>query len=132
MFGKRNKQPPIKSLIAHGSVIDGHFTFSEGLRVDGQINGNIQAQSGQASILVISEEARVVGEVHASHIIINGRVEGPVHATDLLELQPKAVIVGNVHYKALEMHQGAVISGQLCPEIPQEAKPALTLAANNG
>ena len=130
MFGK-NKQPPIKSLIAHASMIEGNITFSEGLRVDGQILGNIHAQPASPSILVISEEAKVVGEVHANHIIINGRVEGPVHASDLLELQPKAVIVGNIYYKALEMHQGAMISGQLCPNAAEE-KPALTLAASNG
>ena len=34
---------------------------------------------------------------------------------ELLELQPKAQIEGDVHYKALEMHQGAVIAGQLRP-----------------
>jgi cytoskeletal protein CcmA (bactofilin family) len=130
MFGKK-KQPPIKSLIAHGSLIEGHFHFSDGLRIDGQVVGNVLANPDSPSILVISEEARVVGEIHASHVIINGRVEGPVYATELLELQPKAYIAGNVHYKALEMHQGAVISGQMCPD-SVEAKPALTLAANNG
>jgi cytoskeletal protein CcmA (bactofilin family) len=131
MFGKK-KQPPIKSLIAHGSLIEGNFTFSEGLRVDGQVVGNIQATQDHPSILVISEEAKVVGEVRAHHVIINGRVEGPVYALDLLELQPKACIVGNVHYKALEMHQGAMISGQMCPDALDSVKPALVLAANNG
>jgi cytoskeletal protein CcmA (bactofilin family) len=33
----------------------------------------------------------------------------------MLELQPKARIEGDVHYRALEMHQGAIISGQLRP-----------------
>jgi cytoskeletal protein CcmA (bactofilin family) len=131
MFGKK-KQPPIKSLIAHGSLIEGNFTFSEGLRVDGHVVGNIQSTQDHPSILVISEEAKVVGEVRAHHVIINGRVEGPVYALDLLELQPKACILGNVHYKALEMHQGAMISGQMCPDALDNAKPALVLAANNG
>ena len=49
----------------------------------------------------------------AGHVIINGRVRGPVHADELLELQPKARIVGDVHYEALEMHQGATIDGEL-------------------
>jgi cytoskeletal protein CcmA (bactofilin family) len=39
-------------------------------------------------------------------VIINGTVAGPVHAHELLELQPKARIEGDVYYKALEMHQG--------------------------
>ncbi|MCJ0761794.1 bactofilin family protein [Variovorax terrae] len=131
MFGKK-KQPPIKSLIAQGSRIEGNFTFTDGLRVDGEVVGDIHANPQGASILVISESASASGEIHADHVIINGTVRGPVHAFELLELQPKARIEGDVHYKALEMHQGAVISGQLRPMGEGEEKPTLKLAANNG
>ncbi len=131
MFNKK-KQPPIKSLIAEGSQIDGHITFSDGLRIDGTSVGNIVARSDRASILVISETAAVTGEIHADHIIINGTVTGPVHARVLLELQPKARIQGDVHYVALEMHQGAIIAGQLQPIVGAEEKTTLKLAANNG
>lgn len=130
MFNKR-KQPPIKSLIAHGSEIAGNFTFRDGLRIDGALVGDIRANEDQPSILVISESATVTGSIHADHIIISGHVQGPVHAALMLELQPKARIEGDVHYRALEMHQGATISGQLHPMIVGEAKPTLKLAANN-
>lgn len=131
MFGKK-KQPPIKSLIAQGTRIDGNVIFHDGLRVDGEVVGDIRASDEQPSILVVSEEASVSGEIHADHVIINGRVKGPVHAFELLELQPKARIEGDVSYKALEMHQGATISGQLKPMIGAlEDKPTLKLAANN-
>jgi cytoskeletal protein CcmA (bactofilin family) len=131
MFGKK-KQPPIKSLIAQGTCIEGNLRFTEGLRIDGEVIGDVLASEGGANILVISETASVTGRVFAEHVIINGRVTGPVHATELLELQPKANIAGDVSYKALEMHQGAVIFGQLRP-INQtlEEKPVLKLAANN-
>ncbi len=130
MFNKK-KQPPIKSLIAEGSQITGHITFADGLRVDGEVSGNISAKTDGASILVISESARVTGEVSADHIIINGTVNGPVNARRMLELQPKARIEGDVHYAALEMHQGALIAGQLRPLLSEEEKPTLKLAANN-
>ena len=110
MFGKK-AQPPIKSLIAQGSRIEGNMKFTEGLRIDGEVTGNTSASPEQPSILVVSESAVVQGEVHADHVIINGTVHGPVHARELLELQPKARIEGDVIYKALEMHQGAIISG---------------------
>ena len=57
MFNKK-KQPPIKSLIAEGTQIEGNVAFSEGLRVDGAIIGNVLASDGGASILVISDSAR--------------------------------------------------------------------------
>jgi cytoskeletal protein CcmA (bactofilin family) len=132
MFGKK-KQPPIKSLIAQGTRIEGHVIFNEGLRVDGDVRGDVRASDQQSSILVISESATVKGQIHADHVIINGKVQGPVFAHLLLELQPKACIEGDVSYKALEMHQGATIDGQLKPMLNVlEAKPILKLAANNG
>ncbi len=130
MFNKK-KQPAIKSLIAHGTQIDGNIAFADGLRVDGDVNGNVHASDGVASILVISESAKVVGAVEADHIIINGTVHGPVHARHMLELQPKARIEGDIQYAALEMHQGALITGQLRPILELEDKPTLKLAANN-
>ena len=94
--------------------------------------GDIRAAEGGSSILVISESATVTGHIYADHVIINGRVIGPVYASELLELQPKANIAGDVSYKALEMHQGAVISGLLRPTSHEAAdKPLLKLAANN-
>ena len=128
MFGK-NAQPPIKSLIAQGSRIEGNLRFTEGLRVDGEVFGDLRANPDQPSILVISEEAIVQGSIDADHVIINGSVKGAVNARELLELQPRARIEGDVTYKALEMHQGAVISGQLKPLLDGEEKPLLKLAA---
>ncbi len=132
MFGKKS-QPPIKSLIAQGTRIEGNMKFSEGLRVDGEVFGDIRA-TDQSSLLVISEAAVVQGEVHADHVIINGTVRGPVHASELLELQPKARIEGDITYAALEMHQGAVIAGQLRPLVTctEGEKPLLKLASKIG
>jgi cytoskeletal protein CcmA (bactofilin family) len=129
MFNKK-KQPPIKSLIAEGTHIAGHMRFAEGLRIDGEVVGNVLANDA-ASILVISETAKVTGSVTADHIIINGTVKGPVTAHQMLELQPKARIEGDVQYAALEMHQGALITGQLKPILSSDEKPTLKLAANN-
>ena len=130
MFNKK-KQPPIKSLIAEGSHISGNITFTDGLRVDGVVVGNILAGDDVASILVISEIASITGHITADHIIVNGAVKGPIHARKMLELQPKARIEGDVEYAALEMHQGALITGQLRPILAEGEKPTLKLAANN-
>jgi cytoskeletal protein CcmA (bactofilin family) len=130
MFNKK-KQPPIKSLIAEGSQIDGNISFTDGLRVDGIVVGNILAGEDVASILVISEIASITGEITADHIIVNGTVKGPIHARKMLELQPKARIEGDVEYAALEMHQGALITGLLRPILLEGEKPTLKLAANN-
>lgn len=135
MFGKKS-QPPIKSLIAQGTRIEGNMKFNEGLRVDGEVFGDIHASTDDAgSMLVISEQAVVQGGICADHVIINGTVRGPVQARELLELQPKARIEGDVSYVSLEMHQGATICGQLRPLVQGaaegEEKPLLKLASKS-
>jgi cytoskeletal protein CcmA (bactofilin family) len=125
----RNKTPVIKSLVAQGTSVKGDIAFADGLRIDGEVVGDVRA-SGDPSVLVVSETARVQGALQAAHVIVNGVVEGPVHASQLLELQPKARITGNVHYQAVEMHQGAVVAGQLCPNVLELDKPTLKLASN--
>jgi cytoskeletal protein CcmA (bactofilin family) len=129
MFGKK-KQPPIRTLVGEGTVIMGELRFTEGLRIDGEVMGDVIAVGDGHNILVISEKARVTGKVTGGHVIVNGAVNGPIRSTELLELQPRAVIVGDVRYEVLEMHQGATIDGELRPMSAAD-KPGLKLAASN-
>lgn len=114
MFGKKDTSS-IKTLIAQGTHVNGDLKFEDGLRVDGEVHGAIQANCDSGSLLVISEGAVAEGGLKADHVIINGTVKGPVEARELLELQSNARIEGDVQYVALEMHQGATILGQLRP-----------------
>ena len=130
MFGSK-KQPPIRTLIGEGTVIHGELKFVEGLRIDGEVHGDVVAGEGDRSQLVISEKAQVIGKVKAGHVIINGTVRGPVESDELLELQPKARIVGDVKYQSLEMHQGATIDGELHPiKVDERASSVVKLASN--
>lgn len=116
MFGtnKRNKpQNRIDCLIGAGTMIEGNITFSGGLRVDGHVRGNVIAAEDKPGTLVLSEQARIEGEILVSHVVINGTVVGPVHAIEYLELQAKANVTGDVHYRTLEMQLGAVVQGRL-------------------
>src|SRR5688572_4748499 len=121
------KQPPIRSLIGEGTVVHGEIRFEEGLRIDGEVQGDVTALGDSGTLLVISEKARVQGKVKGGHVIINGSVIGPVECDGLLELQPKARIEGNVRYGTIEMHQGAAIDGEVRTIKPSEERPALKL-----
>jgi len=129
VFSKK-KQPPIRTLVGEGTQIQGELRFTDGLRIDGEVVGDVIAVGEAPSILVISEKARVMGRVRGGHVIINGQVDGPIQSDELLELQPQARIVGDVRYEVLEMHQGATIDGELRP-LKAEEKPSLKLAASN-
>ena len=125
MFGRSNKST-IDSLIGSSTSIEGDLHFKGGLRIDGRVKGNVIADSGESSMLVISEDAKVEGEVRVAHLVVNGEIVGPVFSSELLELQPKARITGDVYYKALEMHGGALVSGKLTHD--QIGEPMLKLA----
>src|ERR1017187_10652714 len=115
MFGKRHSKPKnrIDTLIGAEAKIEGNISFSGGLRGDGEINGNIIAVPGKPSTLVLSEHGRVNGEISVTHLVVNGVVDGPIRAAEYLELQSKAKVTGNVHYKSLEIQLGAIVEGRL-------------------
>jgi cytoskeletal protein CcmA (bactofilin family) len=133
MFGKREdnrRQGKIDSLVGSGTVIEGNIHFTGGLRIDGEVKGDVTSASGaSSSVLVLSEKARVEGAVNVAHLILNGSIIGQVSVAELIEMQSKAKIVGDVEYGVIEMHQGAVIEGRL--QLIKDKTVELKLAASN-
>ncbi len=103
----------IDTLIGVDSVITGNIVFSGGLRIDGTIRGDVREQADSQATIVIGENGCVEGAVNATKIVLIGSVIGPVKASQFIELQAKARIKGDLHYKSLEMHMGSVIDGKL-------------------
>ena len=119
------RQPSVSSVVGAGMHVQGPCRFQGGLQIDGTVLGDVSAEAGQQSVLVIGEAGSVHGAISADHVVIGGAVVGPVLARELLELHAKARVQGDVRYKALEMQQGAVIAGQLQPQVtPPPAAPA--------
>ena len=133
MFGSKQRNTPqssIDSLIGAGTRIEGNVVFTGGLRVDGEVRGNIRCENGLQGTLVISEKASVEGEVAVAHVVINGTVIGPVRASESLELLPSARVTGDVEYHQIEMQQGAVIQGRLVHQVNAKSVE-LKLATSN-
>jgi cytoskeletal protein CcmA (bactofilin family) len=134
MFRKASKpQNRIDSLVGATTRIEGNVLFSGGLRVDGSVRGNVSALPDQPGTLVISGNARIDGEVQVAHLVVNGIINGAVHASETLELQSGSRVKGDVHYKSMEMHQGAVIEGRLvhCDGVAELKPVELKLASGS-
>ncbi len=113
-FKKANKiDSRIDTLVGVETRIEGDLHFNGGLRVDGVIRGGVSEQNGMPSTLILSEHGKIEGAVTAAKIVLNGKVIGPVKSSHFIELQTKARIIGDLYYKSLEMHTGAVIEGKL-------------------
>ncbi len=136
MFGIKSNKPQstIDSLIGATTVIEGDVVFSGGLRIDGQVKGNVIASGDPEAVnstLVVSELAHIQGEIRAAHVVVNGTVEGPIFVSEFLELQPKARVSGDVHYKSIEIHLGATLDGRLAHVGSEPGRANLKLAASN-
>jgi cytoskeletal protein CcmA (bactofilin family) len=132
MFSKQPSKPQnrIDSLIGVGTRIEGNVNFAGGLRIDGEVVGNVIAATDQPSTLVVSEQARIEGEIRVSHLVVNGEINGPVYAAEFLELQSRSRVKGDVHYSTLEMHLGAVVDGHLVHRSSEAKTVELKLAAS--
>lgn len=119
MFGSKSKPAPmskstkIDTLIGQNSELHGDVIFSGGLHVDGVIKGNVYAETDSGSILSVSERGLIEGEVRVPNIILNGSVNGDVHAAEHIELAENAKVTGNVYYRLIEMVRGAEVNGNL-------------------
>lgn len=129
MLGITKKQAPtpVRSAIGAGMQVTGRCTFQDGLQIEGTVLGDVMGEEGASSMLLIHEGGRVEGAISADHIVVAGRVVGPVLARERLELLASGRIEGDVRYRTLEMQPGAVVAGQLQPQLTPPAPPPLAV-----
>lgn len=123
MFGRRkHNSTRIDTLLGKAATLNGDLEFAGGLHLDGRVIGNVRSVI-EGGALSVSETGFIEGNVEVTNIVMNGTVNGDMHARERLVLGGKARVNGNVHYGVIEMAPGAVITGKLIP---------LTESANSG
>lgn len=115
MWGSSNKRKTtrIDTLIGQLSEVVGDVRFSGGLHIDGTIRGNVLAENDGHSMVSLSDQGTIEGEVNVPYVVINGVVIGDVHGGEHVELSAKARVTGNVYYNLIEMAVGAEVNGKL-------------------
>ncbi len=123
----------IDTLIGPQVTLHGDLVFSGGLYVEGRIHGKVIAGEGAPAVLTLAEQGHIEGEIHVPVVVINGELQGDVYASERIELAAKARVLGNVHYKVVEMRAGATLTGRLI-HVDAEAAAQIgpTLVAANG
>jgi cytoskeletal protein CcmA (bactofilin family) len=128
MWGNRKRKVTrIDSLIGQQTEIKGDITFTGGLHIDGKIEGNIIATESSGSVLTLSDQGSIKGDVRVPNIILNGLVRGNVYAEEHIELALNARVIGNVYYNLIEMAMGAEVNGSLIHAADMSNQPALPL-----
>ncbi len=93
--------------LGKGIVIKGDLHGKEGIELRGQIEGNLHLEA----TLVVHKGGKVVGDVKAADVVIEGSVEGDVYATQHIELRNAAEVRGNLEAASIAISEGAFFQG---------------------
>jgi cytoskeletal protein CcmA (bactofilin family) len=95
-------------LISPGTVIEGKFSSSENIRVDGLIKGEVKCSQR----LVMGENGKIEGNVRTKDAVIMGTIEGEVYAEGTLHLKGAGLIRGIIQAKYMTVEEGARYVGE--------------------
>lgn len=106
--------------IGKSVIIKGELSGSEDLYVDGVVEGTIELQGNS---LVIGPNGKVRANVHAKGVVVQGKLEGNIRASERAELRKSAVAVGDIFTQRISVEDGAYFKGKI--DIQKEAaKPS--------
>jgi cytoskeletal protein CcmA (bactofilin family) len=109
------------ALIGKSVVIKGELSGSEDLYIDGQVEGSIELQGNN---LTVGPNGQVKANVNAKGVIVQGKLEGNIRATDRAELRKSAIAVGDISTQRLAIEEGAYFKGRV--DIQQDGVKAAT------
>lgn len=123
----------IDTLIGASTRIDGDIACTGVLRVQGEVAGDVLCHEGPTGGLIVDSAGSVAGATNAPHIVVRGRVAGPAHSSQTIEIHQGASLVGDVSFKQMAIHVGGVVEGTLNPTLdgnaPAEQAPSPATAA---
>ena len=97
----------VQAHLGKGSRVEGKLTFDGSVRIDGQVEGEIDAQE----TIIVGEGAEITAQIHANAVVVQGRVNGDITARKRVELKAPASVVGNISTPSLVIHEGVVFEG---------------------
>jgi cytoskeletal protein CcmA (bactofilin family) len=105
------------SLLDSQLSVAGDIDTDGSLRIDGNLDGTIR----RADTVVLGVGARMRGNVHAREVIIGGAITGNVFATERVELQPTAIVNGDITTQVVLVQEGGVVNGRVDMRAPDAA-----------
>jgi len=117
VLGKRLDK--IETFVGANTLIKGETEVKGSIRIDGTFEGNIRSDW-----VVIGEKGYMKGDIFAKAVIVGGKVEGNIVATDSLEIKSKGSVLGDVQTKKLTIIEGGLFEGR---SIMKEQKKVVEL-----
>jgi cytoskeletal protein CcmA (bactofilin family) len=98
----------INTIVGPGSFIRGELKISGFIRIDGDLDGNLDA-TGR---VIVGENARIRGDVHSLMITIGGVIQGDVIAPEGVIILPSGMVLGNIITKKLQVDDSVILNGK--------------------
>jgi cytoskeletal protein CcmA (bactofilin family) len=92
------------TVIGKSLVIKGELSCSEDLYVDGQVEGAIDPKGNRPTV---GPNGRVKSNVNVSVVVVQGKLDGNVQASDRVDLKQSAVVTGDIAAQRISIDEGA-------------------------
>src|SRR5205814_10212466 len=117
----------VTTLLGRGSEFEGKLSFEGTVRVDGKLSGEIFTED----VLIIGEGAEVRAEINVGAVIIEGMVQGNIHAKRSVEIHTPGRVRGNITTPPLFIEKGVMFDGN-CQMEPSAAALGRALTRGGG
>ena len=97
----------INTILGHGSAITGNIKINGFVRIDGDIDGNLETDGN----IIIGENARIRGNVKAKSVIVGGIVLGNIEASQSIKVLATSAVIGDIVSHKVQVEQNAIIHG---------------------
>lgn len=101
------------SLIGSGTQIFGRLVVNHSVRIDGEIQGSIEAQPNTEVTVHIAHDGILTGDLYAHRVLVNGKIDGNIYAKERCDLLETSKIRGDIHYGIIGIEHGAEFYGKI-------------------
>jgi cytoskeletal protein CcmA (bactofilin family) len=112
--------------IGRSVTVKGELSGSEDLFIDGQVEGTIELRGNN---LTIGPHGEVKANVNAKDVVVQGKLEGNIQASERAELKKSAVAVGDILTQRVAIEEGAYFKGKI--EVQKDARPGVQAAGKS-
>jgi cytoskeletal protein CcmA (bactofilin family) len=101
------------TLIGEGTIFEGKLKSDAGIRIEGQITGNVES----AGDVTVGEKGVVKSNISARNVIIAGTVHGNVLTKGSLRIMSSGRVYGNTTSQSLVIDEGGIFQGNSRMEV---------------
>jgi cytoskeletal protein CcmA (bactofilin family) len=101
------------TLIGASTQIFGRLVVNHSVRIDGEIQGSIEAQPNTEVTIHIAHEGILTGDLYAHRVLVSGRIDGNIYAKERCDLFETSKVRGDIHYGVIGIEHGAEFYGEM-------------------